>query len=250
MKRLLLYVSGPYGSIGTPEDNTEKAKRVAVAIWNAGHAAICPHTNTFGFEKESTASYEDYIAGDLLMVAACDGMVMLPNWAESKGAKIEWGHAQRLGKPIWIWPDLPPPAAGLEPENILEEAKRLVHGPRQAHYGHPLDDFGRTAKIWEAILGCHVEPEQVALCMIGVKLSRETNKPKRDNVVDLAGYAATLELIANERQRRQEESLSKLKDPAKRHTCRGCHQPSPKPHAEPHDTGPPASASEAAPTEA
>ena len=84
-------------------------------------------------------------------------------------------------------------------ESILHEAHTLVHGVRGEDYGHPYHDFSRTAKIWSAILGVDVTPEQVALCMIGVKISRECNKPKRDNRVDIAGYAEALDMVVNYR---------------------------------------------------
>jgi hypothetical protein len=76
-------------------------------------------------------------------------------------------------------------------ENILEEANRLVHGDRGKAYGRPIEDFGRTARIWSAILGFEVPVEKVALCMVGVKISRQCNAPKRDNFTDMAGYAET-----------------------------------------------------------
>jgi hypothetical protein len=86
--------------------------------------------------------------------------------------------------------------------NILEEANSIVHGDRQASYGHPLDDFSRTAKMWSAILGHEVTPEQVGLCMCAVKISRQINTPKRDNLVDLAGYAATVDMVVEEKAKR------------------------------------------------
>lgn len=90
------------------------------------------------------------------------------------------------------------------PETILEEAQRLVHGERQAAYGHPLDDFTRTGRLWAAILGIReVTPQQVGLCMIAVKLSRQCNAPKRDNMTDAAGYAATVQMVVDERIRRE-----------------------------------------------
>jgi hypothetical protein len=92
---------------------------------------------------------------------------------------------------------------------ILEEAQGLVYGPRQGAYGHPIDDFTRTGRMWGAILADWavdpsqpVPPELVALCMAAVKISREVNAPKRDNVVDLAGYAATLELVREAQRER------------------------------------------------
>lgn len=88
-------------------------------------------------------------------------------------------------------------------ESILDEAKRIVHGERGENYGHPFEDFSRTAQIWSAVLDIDVTPEQVALCMIGVKISREVNRPKRDNIVDGAGYFETLEMVKQERSRRE-----------------------------------------------
>ena len=87
-------------------------------------------------------------------------------------------------------------------KSILTEAESLVHGDRNADYGHPLDDFSRTAQIWSAILGFPVTAQQVGLCMCGVKISRECNKSKRDNMVDLAGYAETVEWCKDEEYRR------------------------------------------------
>jgi hypothetical protein len=79
--------------------------------------------------------------------------------------------------------------------NCLETANELVSGDRQNDYGHPIHDFSRTAKIWSAILRVEVTPEQVALCMVGVKLSRECNKHKDDNIIDGCGYFRTLEMV-------------------------------------------------------
>jgi hypothetical protein len=80
-------------------------------------------------------------------------------------------------------------------KNCLERANELIHGDRQESYGHPAEDFSRTAKIWGAILDTEVTPEQVALCMVGVKISRECNRHKDDNIVDGIGYFGTLEMI-------------------------------------------------------
>lgn len=93
-----------------------------------------------------------------------------------------------------------------EPETngseVILEAHGLINGLRQDDYGHPLDDFTKTAIQWEVILGVSVSPEQVGLCMISVKISRHLNAPKADNLTDIAGYAGTLGMIAHERARR------------------------------------------------
>jgi hypothetical protein len=77
-------------------------------------------------------------------------------------------------------------------ESILQEAHRLTHGDRGSAYGPPTDDYGRTAALVSALLAHKLkEPltaAEMAMAMICVKLSRQVHKPKRDNMVDAAGY--------------------------------------------------------------
>ena len=93
--------------------------------------------------------------------------------------------------------------------SVLLEAEGLVHGARQRDYGHPLDDFGCTAAMWSAWLShkyhrpINLSPEDVGMLMCMVKISREANAPKRDNLVDLAGYAETVNMVLDERARRE-----------------------------------------------
>jgi hypothetical protein len=88
-----------------------------------------------------------------------------------------------------------------EPESIAQEAHRIVLGDRGADYGHPIFDMTRTADMLTALLrdklrpGQRLEAEDIATCMVCVKQSRHRNKPKRDNLVDMAGYALTLDMI-------------------------------------------------------
>lgn len=87
-------------------------------------------------------------------------------------------------------------------ETILEEAQRIVYGPREQAYGHPADDYGRVARLWSVLLSTDVTPAQAALCMVAVKIARECHSPSRDNRVDGAGYFAVVDRI-----RRREAGL-------------------------------------------
>jgi hypothetical protein len=90
----------------------------------------------------------------------------------------------------------------MSPEDIADFAKKLVFDDRNADYGHPLDNLERGAKIWSVILKTPVTAEQVALCMVGMKMAREVGNPKLDNTVDGIGYWLTLAEIRQERVRR------------------------------------------------
>lgn len=79
--------------------------------------------------------------------------------------------------------------------NILEEANELIHGERRKDYGDPIESFQRIADLWKPILKVDITTEQVALCMIQLKVARFLNGGTRDSMVDVAGYAGCIGLI-------------------------------------------------------
>jgi len=50
--------------------------------------------------------------------------------------------------------------------------------------------------MWSALFGFEVSAEQVAQCMIAMKLARARHSYRRDNYVDIAGYAQVAVLCA------------------------------------------------------
>ena len=77
-------------------------------------------------------------------------------------------------------------------ESILAEADRIINGPRNDDYGNARTDYTRTVALFNLITGRDVSAEEGVMFMICVKLSREGHKHKRDNLVDLCGYAELL----------------------------------------------------------
>jgi hypothetical protein len=86
-------------------------------------------------------------------------------------------------------------------DQFLTYTQRILQ-ERQLHYGPPEENLVRIAKRWSLTLGQEITPQQVALCMMDVKLARLSHDPEhRDSIMDVAGYAACL----NEINRHQEE---------------------------------------------
>lgn len=81
---------------------------------------------------------------------------------------------------------------------VLEEAAQIVDGPRRETYGDPKENHARTAALWNAYLTSGPEFVLTArdVCMLNIlqKISRDRHCPKRDNLVDIAGYARNAEL--------------------------------------------------------
>ncbi|MBD1871930.1 DUF4406 domain-containing protein [Nodosilinea sp. FACHB-131] len=92
---MLIYIAGPYR--GDVKQNIENARKAAIAVWQAGHVAICPHLNTANFEEDSGLADEVYLKGDLVILQRCDACLFLPNWKQSEGAIAEREFCEAQG---------------------------------------------------------------------------------------------------------------------------------------------------------
>jgi hypothetical protein len=80
--------------------------------------------------------------------------------------------------------------------DVLEDAARVIHGPRRQAYGPVEESFDGIATVLNVVLRkklkVPLDGQDVALMMmIADKLCREANEHSWDNLVDLAGYAAS-----------------------------------------------------------
>lgn len=73
-------------------------------------------------------------------------------------------------------------------EQILDTAKSIVTGER---YGTPEQNFHVIATMWSTYLGVQIEPKDVCMMMVLLKVARvASGHGKEDSYIDICGYAA------------------------------------------------------------
>ena len=80
----------------------------------------------------------------------------------------------------------------IQASDILDEADR-IRQDRGSIYGHPFINHQRIARLWSGYLDFPITPDQAAVCMALVKVSRLAETPGhrgRDGYVDGVAYLA------------------------------------------------------------
>ena len=87
-------------------------------------------------------------------------------------------------------------------KEILDAALKCVCGDRERDYGSPRKNFTVAAKLCGAYLGIEITPDDVAVLLALIKISRiqRGEGVKDDTYIDLAGYAAIAGELAGERR--------------------------------------------------
>ena len=104
----LVYTAGPI-TAEYPSDRFKHcvtAWEFALEIWKRGHGVICPQFNTL-FMDSATIPYGTFMDADYQMILrACDVMLMLPGWTDSKGASNERTVALANDIPVFYFDGL------------------------------------------------------------------------------------------------------------------------------------------------
>lgn len=162
-------------------------------------------------------TWKQALSEDLVGLLPCDAIELNPGWEKSTGALLELLVSRLFGKIIMDTEGEPVAEIDMREalhafveknfvsgDSILQEAQRLVWGHRQNDYDHPLPNFLRIAAGWNVILEkkltAPIDAVEVGLMNVWQKITREVHKPKRDNRVDMAGYAATVQRIYDRRE--------------------------------------------------
>jgi hypothetical protein len=97
----VVYVAGPYRADTEYQVllNIQAAERLALEVWRAGAACICPHKNTAFF---GGATHDNvWLEGDKEIVRRCDAIICTPRWETSVGACGEVALAKSVGIPVF-----------------------------------------------------------------------------------------------------------------------------------------------------
>lgn len=89
---------------------------------------------------------------------------------------------------------------------ILEEAQTIIYGDREETYGRPDKNLNAIAALWTQYLHINtkltehssVTANDVCMMMMLLKIARQANAFKRDNLVDVCGYAALADRLEND----------------------------------------------------
>lgn len=106
--RIRIYVSGPIAN--RPEANRREFDEAAMMVRVAGAEPLLPHNihpDHLGkcvpdpIVGADGHTWPCHLKADLLaMLSECDGVVMLPGWERSHGARLEHQVAAAIGMPI------------------------------------------------------------------------------------------------------------------------------------------------------
>jgi nucleoside 2-deoxyribosyltransferase len=97
----VVYIAGPFRGKDhfVIAEHIRKAERLALAVWNLGAAALCPHANTAHFQD--AAPDHVWLEGDLELLRRCDALITTDDWMRSTGATAEVAFAQAQGIPVF-----------------------------------------------------------------------------------------------------------------------------------------------------
>ena len=98
----VIYIAGKYRgpNAWAIEQNIRAAEDLAALVWRMGLVALCPHANARhmleGMIPDATA-----LEGTLELMRRCDAVLLVSNWRDSIGARLEVEEAARIGRPVF-----------------------------------------------------------------------------------------------------------------------------------------------------
>jgi len=104
----VVYIAGKYSgkthdgrSFMEIERNILEAREWAIKAMQTGVVALTPHLNSYHMELDFESDQGFWYAADLELLRRCDAVFLIPNWEDSKGARLERDYARQHGIPVF-----------------------------------------------------------------------------------------------------------------------------------------------------
>ena len=101
--RKKIYISGKIGEEVLSEATRRKFARAEEVLKRAGYETFNPAASGLVAKADALAAakgtdfYREILLLDLQALAGCDGIALLPDWADSPGARAEYMFAAAIG---------------------------------------------------------------------------------------------------------------------------------------------------------
>lgn len=103
-RRFQYYLAGPM--TGFPEFNYPAFEAAAKELRGAGYTVVSPHEINHGETLETrgmTKTPGQYLKAGFIVLLACDGIILLPGWQQSRGALAEFNLALACDMHVWYY---------------------------------------------------------------------------------------------------------------------------------------------------
>ena len=100
----LVYISGKYTAptLAEVEEHKALAREVGYAVMDLGCEPLVPHFSCPPpRETDVRAIWKRAMRSCLVQMLRCDAVLMVPNWRDSRGARVERWVALRAGLPVY-----------------------------------------------------------------------------------------------------------------------------------------------------
>lgn len=183
-----IYVCGPMR--GHPEHNFPAFERAAAELRAMGFVVVSPVDVGRMFANDPDVHGSEYLREDLLHLARCQAIALLPGWETSVGARCEVGVALTLGLPFY-GASQPREGRPFKWARIPAPSRVVIAGGYELPPGavDTLDSLRDEVNLWQRDTFLERTPSSIAAHL--VKEARELQKAP-DDLEEMADVALLL----------------------------------------------------------
>lgn len=95
----LVYIAGKFRGANAWDIAVNQAEAAAMRVAELGGMPVVPHS--LGQRTAGTLNEDFWLAGTMLLLSRCDGILLLPSWTTSQGSIAESKCAKEHGIQRW-----------------------------------------------------------------------------------------------------------------------------------------------------